>query len=72
MTVLVVTVADPAFDKKSSEAAYLARVLQNVAQKIQSGQGTLTGSQNVLGTSATGVANTVVATFTHTPSGSNP
>jgi hypothetical protein len=72
MTVLTITIADPTFEKKSAEAAYLARVLQNVAAKLQSNQGTLTGSQNVLGTSAAGVPNTVVATFTHTPSGSNP
>jgi hypothetical protein len=72
MTVLTVTIADPTFDKKSAEAAYLARVLHLVAAKLQSNQGVLTGSQNVLGTSSTGAANTVVATFTHTPSGSNP
>jgi hypothetical protein len=72
MTVFTITIVDQTFDKKSSEAAYLARVLSLVALKLQSNQGTLTGSQNVLGTNAAGVANTVVATFTHSPSGSNP
>jgi hypothetical protein len=72
MTVLAVTIIDPTFDKKSSEVAYLARVLELIAVKLRNGQGTLTGSQNVLGVSAAGVPNTVVATFTHTPSGSNP
>jgi hypothetical protein len=72
MSVLTVTITDPVFDKTSSEVAYLARVLSLVAAKLQSGQGTLTGAQNVLGTSSAGVPNTVVATFTHTSSAAKP
>ena len=53
ISVLVVTMSDPVFEKKSSEVAYLARVLELIAAKLQSGQGTLTGTQNVLGTSST-------------------
>jgi hypothetical protein len=72
MSVLTVTITDPVFDKKSSEAAYLAHVLELVATKLRNQQGAISSATNVLGTSSTGVANTVVATFTHTPSGSNP
>ncbi|SNB54029.1 hypothetical protein SAMN05414138_10211 [Rhodoplanes sp. JGI PP 4-B12] len=72
MSVLTVTVTDPVHDRKSSEAAYLARVLRLVAQQIQSQQGTKSGSQNVLGTSAAGAPNTVVASFNYTASASNP
>lgn len=73
MTVLAITIADPpAFDKKSSEVQYLERVLNLIAVKLRNGQGTLTGVQNVIGASATGVPNTVVATFTHISSGSIP
>jgi hypothetical protein len=50
----------------------LERVLNLIALKLRNGQGNLTGLQNVLGASATGVPNTIVATFTHTPSGSIP
>ena len=50
MTVLTVTITDPTFDKKSAEATYPAGVLDLVKQKLQAKQGTLTGSQNVLGT----------------------
>ena len=72
MTVLTVTITDPTFDKKSAEVEYLAKVLHLVAARLQRHQGNLTGSQNVLGVSSAGVPNTVVATFTHAASGSNP
>jgi hypothetical protein len=63
---------DQTYDKKSSEAAHIARVLELVIVKLQSNQGNLSGAQNIVGVSSTGVPNTVLATFTHTPSGSNP
>lgn len=72
MTVLTISIVDQTFDKKSSEVAHLERVLLLIAQKLRSNQGTLTGSQNVVGVSAAGVPNTVLATFTHAASGSNP
>ena len=73
MAVLAITVTDPpAFDKKSSEVQYFERVLNLIALKLRNGQGNLTGVQNVLGGSATGVPNTVVATFTHISTGSIP
>ena len=72
MAVLVISITDPAFDKKSSEVQYLDRVLDLIALKLHANQGTLIGAQNVLGVSATGVPNTVVATFTHVSSASNP
>ena len=73
MAVLVIGITDPpAFDKKSSEVAYLENVLNLIALKLRNGQGNLTGVQNVLGSSGTGVPNTVVATFTHVSSASIP
>jgi hypothetical protein len=72
MAVFVCTVVDQAYDKKSSEAAHIVRVLELIAVKLQSNQGTLSGVQNIVGVSAAGVPNTVMATFTHTPSGNNP
>jgi hypothetical protein len=72
MPVLTISITDPVFEKKSAEVAYLARVLENVASQVQRSQGTLAGTQNVLGTSSAGVPNTVVATLTYTPSATRP
>jgi hypothetical protein len=72
MAVLTVTITDPVFDKKSAEVGYLARVLNNVAAHLQASQGTIASTQNVLGTSSTGAANTIVASYTYTASASHP
>jgi ribosome maturation factor RimP len=71
MAVLTVTITDPVFEKKSSEVAYLARVLENVAATLQRSQGNIT-SGNVLGVSSSGVPNTIVASFTYVASGTRP
>lgn len=72
MTVLTVAIVDQVFDKKSSEVAYLSRVLRQMADEVQRKEGTSSGSQNVLGVNAAGVANSVLATWTYVASGSNP
>lgn len=71
MTVLVITLVDQVFDKKSAEAAYLAQTLQRAAQEIQKKQGTLT-SGTMLGTNAVGTPNTALGSWTYTSSASNP
>lgn len=70
MTVLAVTITDPVFDKKSSEVAYLARVLEQVALKLRNQQGAVAASQNVLGQRYDGLANQILASYTYTASGS--
>jgi hypothetical protein len=73
MTVLVVSITDPspAFDKKSAEVAYLAKVLDTVKNELARGGGTVT-SGTVLGNSAGGTANTALGSWTYTPAASNP
>jgi hypothetical protein len=72
MSVLTVTITDPTFDKKSSEVAYLRRILEHVAAELQRTQGASSAATNVRGMSSTGVANTIVASYTYTASASNP
>ncbi|MFZ0147402.1 MAG: hypothetical protein WBG18_27630 [Xanthobacteraceae bacterium] len=72
MTVLTITITDQTFDKKSSEVNYLCKVIDLIQAHLESHRGTQTGSQNVLGQNAAGVANSVVATYTYTASASNP
>jgi len=69
MTVLVITITDPVFDKKSSEVAYLIGVLRTLETEIGRGQGKVT-SGTILGVSATGVANTSLGSWTYAASGS--
>jgi hypothetical protein len=74
MAVLSVSIVDPSttFDKKSSEAAYLENVLRLVGLQMRNLEGNSSAPQNVLGMSASGVANTVVATFTHSTAAAKP
>ena len=72
LSVLSVTITDQTFDKKSSEVAYLQKVLHLVAQSLSSKQGASSAATNVLGVNAAGVPNTVVASYTYTASASNP
>jgi len=69
MTVLTVTIADQVFDKKSSEAGYICRVLEKLGAQIQRTQGAVS-SGTVLGTNAVGTPNSALATYTYTASGS--
>jgi hypothetical protein len=71
MTVLVVTFVDQVFDKKSSEVAYLLKVLDTLKTELGRGQGTTT-SGTIIGTNAAGVPNTSLGSWTYTPSGSKP
>jgi hypothetical protein len=71
MTVFVCTFVDQAFDKKSAEVAYIAKVLDVVKTELVRGMGaTTTGT--ALGQNAVGTANTSLASWTYTPSASNP
>jgi hypothetical protein len=71
MTVLVITIVDQAFDKKSSEIAYLQKVLQIVESELGRGQGNVT-SGTILGTNAAGAANTSLGSWNYASSGSKP
>jgi hypothetical protein len=68
MTVLTITIADPVFDKKSSEVCYMLRVLDLLKNELQRGQGKVT-SGSIIGVSATGVANTSLGSWTYAASG---
>ena len=70
MAVLTVTIVDQTFDKKSSEVAYLQKVLALVAFEIGKGRGAVT-SGSALGQNAAGTTNTSLASWTYTPSASN-
>jgi hypothetical protein len=71
MTVLTITIVDQAFDKKSSEIAYLQRVLHLLGNELGSGRGTVT-SGNIIGQNAAGVANSSLGSWSYTPSASKP
>lgn len=71
MTVLTITINDPVFDKKSSEVAYLQRVLHLLGNEIGRSHGTVTSGQ-ILGTSPTGVANTSLGSWTYSSSANKP
>lgn len=71
MTVLTLTITDQSFDKKSSEVAYLQRVLDLLKNEIGRARGTVT-SGTIVGQSATGVANTSLGSWSYTSSASNP
>ena len=72
MTVFVATFVDQAFDKKSAEVAYIARMLHTMADDVQKTQGTVSAATSVLHPNAAGTANTAVASWTYTASASNP
>ena len=72
MTVFVATFVDQAFDKKSAEVAYIARILRKMADDLQKTQGTVSAATSVLHPNAAGTANTAVASWTYTASASNP
>jgi hypothetical protein len=66
LTVLTVTIADPALDTKKAEVAYLRRVLEQAAHDLQAQQGNLT-SANIVGANHAGVANSVLGSWVYTP-----
>lgn len=71
MAVFTVTIVDQAFDKKSSEVAYLQRVLDLLKNEIGRGRGLVT-SGNIIGQNAAGVANSSLGSWSYTASASNP
>jgi hypothetical protein len=71
MTVLTITIADPAFEKKSSEVPYLLKVLQILGAELGRGQGNVT-SGTIIGTNAAGVPNSSLGSWTYASSASKP
>jgi hypothetical protein len=71
MAVLTITINDPALEKKSSEVAYLRKVLEILGSELGRGQGTVT-SGTILGTNAAGTPNTSLGSWTYAASGSKP
>lgn len=71
MTVLTITIADQSFDRKSSEVAYLARVLDLLKNELARGQGTVT-SGTILGTNPAGTPNTSLGSWNYATSASHP
>lgn len=69
MTVLSITISDQSFDKKSSEVAYIARVLDLLKNEIVRGQGTVT-SGTIIGQNPAGVANSSLGSWTYSASAS--
>src|SRR5262249_15228227 len=73
MALLTVSISDasPAFDKKSSEIAYILRCLAEVEKELGRGNGTVT-SGTIL-TYTTGLNSpTAAGSWTYTPAASNP
>jgi hypothetical protein len=68
MTVLTITIADQAFEKKSSEVTYILGVLRLLENELGRGQGKAT-SGTIVGVSPTGVPNTSLGSWTYTASG---
>jgi hypothetical protein len=72
MSTLVIAINDPpTFDRKSSEIAHLLKILDHLKTEIGRGRGTVT-SGSILGMSAAGVANTMLGSWTYTPSATKP
>jgi hypothetical protein len=68
---LVVTVNATTFDKKSSEVAYLARVLEIAAAELSGGQGAVT-SGSIIGTGQSGSGAVSLGNWTYNSSASRP
>jgi hypothetical protein len=71
MAVFTITINDPVFEKKSSEVAYLERVLDIVKAEIGRGRGTVT-SGIITGTNQAGVANSSLGSWSYMASGTKP
>jgi hypothetical protein len=74
MTVLTISITDQtgAFDKRSAEVQWLAKTLDLIGTKLRNTQGNVSTATNVLGTSALGVPNSIVASYTYATSANNP
>jgi hypothetical protein len=71
MALLTITINDPGLPSKSAEVAYCRRVLAEAEKEFGRGNG-LTTSGNITSTSAAGVANTSLGSWTYTPSATKP
>jgi hypothetical protein len=73
MAVLTITISDPspAFDKKSSEVAYLLGVVDTLKKELGRGVGTVT-SGTIIGTSAGGTPNTALGSWSYISAASKP
>ena len=71
MSVLTITIVDQAFEKKSSEVAYIRKVLDVLATEIGRGQGTIT-SGTIIGQNAAGTPNSSLGSWSYSASGSKP
>jgi hypothetical protein len=73
MSVLTVTIVDPNFagQKKSSEVAYLLRVLDTARMEIARGNGIKT-SGSIIGTNQAGTPNTSLGSWSYVPSATLP
>jgi hypothetical protein len=71
MTVFVATFNDQHFEKRSSEVAYIARLLEIIAAELQRNQGDAT-SGTILGMNPAGLANQSLGSWSYTPSGTLP
>jgi hypothetical protein len=67
MSLLTITINDPTQPSKSAEVAYCLRVLDEVKKEIGRGNG-YTTSGTILSTSAAGVANSSLGSWTYTSS----
>ena len=71
MTVFTCTFVDQHFEKRSSEVAYVAKMLEIAAAELQRNQGDVTSGQ-MIGTNAAGTPNTSLGSWSYTPSGVLP
>jgi hypothetical protein len=68
---LVVTINATSFDKRSSEVAYLARVLEIAAAELSRGQGAVT-SGSIIGTGQSGSGAVSLGSWTYNSSAAHP
>jgi hypothetical protein len=68
---LVVTINATSFDKRSSEVAYLARVLEIAAAELSCGQGAVT-SGSIIGTGQSGSGAVSLGSWTYNSSAAHP
>jgi hypothetical protein len=68
MALLVITINDPGVDKKSAEAAYAKRAVDEAIKEF----GRIITSGTILSRSASGVSNTSLGSSTYTSTASKP
>jgi hypothetical protein len=71
MALLVVSINDPTFNRKSAEVQFLMGALDTVKKELGRGNGTVT-SGTILSQSNTNTSNVALWTWKYTPSPPNP